>query len=68
MATPAPASRTHPLYVQLAQDAGLQEIVERYPADFHTAVESAMRLRNALPPLDDVAAEPWPPMRARSRA
>ncbi|OZI29943.1 hypothetical protein CAL29_17795 [Bordetella genomosp. 10] len=57
-----------PLFSLLAEDAGLHEIAARYRQDLYFAVQSAMQLRNALLALDDVAAEPWPPMRTRSAA
>ncbi|MFC4274528.1 hypothetical protein [Achromobacter aloeverae] len=55
-----------PLFSLLAEDAGLQEVATRYRQDLYVAVQSAMQLRNALLALDDVAAEPWPPMQTRT--
>ena len=56
------------LFTLMAEDVGLQEIAAKYRADMIAAVESAKQLRNALFTLDDVTAEPWPPMQTRSPA
>ncbi|WP_459615646.1 hypothetical protein [Bordetella sp. 2513F-2] len=58
----------NPLFLLLAQDAGLQEIATDFQEDLYAAVQSAVQLRNALFTLDDVTAEPWPPMQARGQA
>ena len=49
----------------LAREAGLDKAVKQFPADVDTAAHAAANARNAMPALDDVAAEPWPPMRVR---
>jgi len=66
MASSGAASSLNPLYLLMARDAGLDEIVAAFEKDLLIAVQSAMQLRNALFTLDDVTAEPWPPMQARS--
>ena len=49
----------------LARAAGLNKAVKQFPADVVAAAHAAATARNAMPVLDDVAAEPWPPMRMR---
>ena len=49
----------------LARAAGLDKAVKQFPDDVVTAAHAAATARNAMPVLDDVAAEPWPPMRMR---
>jgi len=66
MASLGAASPINPLYLLMARDAGLDEIVSAFEQDLHSAIQSAMQLRNALFTLDDVKAEPWPPMQVRS--
>ena len=51
---------------EMARVAGLDKAVKQFPADIVTAAQSAANARSAMPALDDVAAEPWPPMRMRS--
>ena len=50
----------------LARAAGLDEAFKQFPDDIAAAVQAAANARNAMPALDDVAAEPWPPMRMRN--
>ena len=50
----------------LVRAAGLDETFKQFPDDIAAAVQAAANARNAMPALDDVAAEPWPPMRMRS--
>ena len=50
----------------LARAAGLAKAAQQFPDDVAFAVRSAQQTQAALHPLDDVAAEPWPPMRMRS--
>ena len=50
----------------LARAAGLDKAVKQFPEDVAVAAQSAANARGAMPALDDVAAEPWPPMRMRS--
>ncbi|CAM4112626.1 hypothetical protein [Bordetella muralis] len=66
MALSGAASRVNPLYLLMARDAGLDEIVGAFEQDLLIAIQSAMQLRNVLFTLDDVKAEVWPPMQARS--
>ena len=51
--------------LMLARAAGLDKAVKQFPEDVVTAAHAAANARNAMPALDDVAAEPWPPMRMR---
>ena len=50
----------------LAHAAGLGKAAKQFPDDVKVAVQSAANARSAMPALDDVVAEPWPPMRMRS--
>lgn len=45
--------------------AGLEALAREFPEDIAVALESAARMRAALPELADPRAEPWPPMRMR---
>ena len=49
----------------LAREAGLEIAVNRFPADVAVAERAAAHARSAMPDLDNVIAEPWPPMRIR---
>ena len=49
----------------LAREAGLEIAVNRFPADVAAAAQAAAHARCAMPDLDNVVAEPWPPMRIR---
>ena len=49
----------------LARAAGLDKAAQQFPEDVAVAAMSAAQARNSLGTLDDVAAEPWPPMRVR---
>ena len=49
----------------LAREAGLEKALDRFPADVAAAAHAAALARSAMPGLDDVVAEPWPPMRIR---
>jgi hypothetical protein len=49
----------------LAREAGLEKAVNRFPADVAAAAQAAAHARSAMPDLDNVLAEPWPPMRMR---
>lgn len=51
-----------------ARAAGLEKAVELFPADVLDAAKSAARARNTCPVLDDITAEPWPPMVLRRGA
>ena len=50
----------------LAHAVGLGKAAKQFPDEIQAAVQAAVNARNAMPPLDDVVAEPWPPMRMRS--
>lgn len=48
-----------------ARAVGLSKAAQQFPQDVAVAIKSAEQTRAALGELDDVAAEPWPPMRVR---
>jgi hypothetical protein len=50
----------------LACAAGLDKAVKQFPEDVAAAARSAVQARSALGAQENVAAEPWPPMRVRS--
>ena len=50
----------------LARAAGLGIAVKQFPQDVAFAIKTAQQTHDALGALDNVAAEPWPPMRVRS--
>jgi hypothetical protein len=50
----------------LALAAGLGNAVKQFPQDVEVAAMSAAQARGALGAQENVAAEPWPPMRVRS--
>ena len=52
----------------LVRQAGLEEAAMEFPEDVAVAMKTAAQARAALSALapDNVAAEPWPPMRMRS--
>lgn len=50
----------------VAREAGLDKAVSQFPDDVVAAAQAAVQDRNDLPALDDVTAEPWPPMRTRN--
>jgi hypothetical protein len=50
----------------LARAAGLAQAVKQFPQDIAAAAQAAASARSAAGALDQVAAEPWPPMRVRS--
>ena len=50
----------------LARAAGLDKAAKQFPDEIEAAVQAAANARSAMPALDDVVAEPWPPMRMRS--
>jgi hypothetical protein len=50
----------------LVQQAGLENAMRDFPEDVVAAAQTAAQLRNALSAFDNVAAEPWPPMRIRN--
>ena len=52
----------------LACAAGLGKVVKQFPEDVAAAARSAVQARSALGVQENVAAEPWPPMRVRSAA
>jgi hypothetical protein len=54
-----------PDIVALARAAGLDKALAQFPADIAAAARGAASARDALPVQDNVAAEPWPPMRVR---
>lgn len=49
----------------LARAAGLEIAVNRFPADVAAAAHAAAHARSAMAELDNVIAEPWPPMRIK---
>ena len=58
---PPPALDAH----ALARAAGLDKAVKQFPDDVIAASHAAASARNSMPAQNDVAAEPWPPMRVR---
>jgi hypothetical protein len=50
----------------LARAAGLHKAVKQFPDDIVAAAHGAVSAREALGAQENVAAEPWPPMRVRS--
>jgi hypothetical protein len=52
----------------LIRQAGLDQAAMQFPEDVAVAMKTAAQARGALSALapDNVAAEPWPPMRMRS--
>jgi hypothetical protein len=50
----------------VARAAGLNQIVDQFPDDVLVAAQAVAQDRADLPTLDDLTAEPWPPMRIRS--
>jgi hypothetical protein len=50
----------------LAREAGLEIAVSQFPADVAAAAQAAAHARKGMPDLDNVVAEPWPPMRIRN--
>ncbi len=50
----------------LAREAGLEIAVSQFPADVAAAAQAATHARKSMPDLDNVVAEPWPPMRIRN--
>jgi hypothetical protein len=52
----------------VARAAGLEKAVAQFPEDVADAAQAAARARASCPALDDIAAEPWPPMRIRRGA
>ena len=59
------APRTKLDALALAREAGLERAVKQFPADVAAAAQAAVQARSAMPGLDNVGAEPWPPMRMR---
>ena len=59
------ASVESSIFLLVARDAGLQSVISDYQEDLCMAIEAAKQLRNALPPMESVTAEPWPSMRIR---
>ena len=51
----------------MARAAGLDQAVRRFPDDVAAAAQAAAQDRDDLPEVDGATAEPWPPMRIRSR-
>jgi hypothetical protein len=49
----------------LARAAGLDKAYKQFPDDIAAAVQGAAHARSALHAQENVAAEPWPPMRVR---
>ena len=49
----------------VARLAGLNRAAEQFPGDIIMAAGAAARARDTLPPVDDVAQQPWPPMPMR---
>jgi len=52
--------------VALARAAGLDKALKNFPADISAAAHGASSARDTLPVQENVAAEPWPPMRVRN--
>lgn len=52
----------------VARAAGLDKAVTQFPEDVADAAQAAARARATCPKLDDITAEPWPPMRIRRGA
>jgi len=52
--------------VALARAAGLDKALAQFPADIAAAAHGAASARGALPVQENVAVEPWPPMRVRN--
>ncbi len=50
----------------LARAAGLGKAVKQFPEDVAVAAQSAVLAHSSLRAQENVAAEPWPPMRVRS--
>ena len=50
----------------LARAAGLDKAVKQFPADVAAAAQSALQTRRASGTVENVAAEPWPPMQVRT--
>ena len=50
----------------VARAAGLHQVVDQFPDDVLAAEQAVAQDRADLPALDDLTAEPWPPMRIRS--
>ncbi len=46
----------------VALEAGLEVAVSQFPEDVAAAAQIAVEARRALPGLEEVTAEPWPPM------
>ena len=49
----------------LARQAGLEIAAHQFPADVAAAARAAAHARSDMPDLDNVVAEPWPPMQIR---
>jgi hypothetical protein len=58
-------AETRPEVSALARAVGLAKAAQQFPQDVAVAIKSAEQTRAALGELDDVVAEPWPPMRVR---
>lgn len=52
----------------LVRAAGLDKAYKQFPGDVAAAVQGAAGARDTLHSQENVAAEPWPPMRVRSPA
>lgn len=52
----------------LARAAGLTKAVKQFPQDIALAAQAAASARSAAGALDQLNAEPWPPMRVRSKS
>ena len=50
----------------LARAAGLDKAFKQFPQDVEIAAKTAQQTSAAIGAPDNVAAEPWPPMRVRS--
>jgi hypothetical protein len=59
------AHRLAPDLSAIAHAAGLGKAVKQFPDDVAAAVQSAAQARSALHAQENIAAEPWPPMRVR---
>ena len=49
-----------------ARAAGLKKAAHEFPEDVVIAANAALLARSNFLPPDEVTAEPWPPMRAKS--
>jgi hypothetical protein len=60
------APKSGPDVFARAREAGLDRALKEFPEDVAIAMQTAAQARSALSAHENVAAEPWPPMRVRS--